>query len=226
MRIVNVTQGSPEWHAARLGIPTSSRFEEVITPKTLKPSAQLNALLFDLLAEWITGESMETARTDFMERGKEIEPEAALWYEFEKECDTKQIGFVLSDDGRYGCSPDRFVSDANGGVEIKCPKPSTHLKYLLNDGLLEGEYRCQIQGCLWICEREWWDIVCYSPSLYMANICKRIYRDEEFIQALSGAVINACNRLDELKARAIEAGCQSRVKWKGENPDESGNKEA
>ena len=36
-------QGTPAWHEARLGIPTSSNFHRIITPKTRKPSAQVNA---------------------------------------------------------------------------------------------------------------------------------------------------------------------------------------
>jgi hypothetical protein len=38
----DVTQGSPEWLEARLGIPTASEFDKIITP-TGKPSTQYEA---------------------------------------------------------------------------------------------------------------------------------------------------------------------------------------
>ena len=34
-----VAQRTPEWHALRLGLPTSSEFAKILTPKTVKISA-------------------------------------------------------------------------------------------------------------------------------------------------------------------------------------------
>ena len=39
MKIHTFEQGSPEWFMGRLGIPTASRFNELLTPKTRKPAA-------------------------------------------------------------------------------------------------------------------------------------------------------------------------------------------
>ena len=64
-----------------------------------------------------------------------------------------------------------------------------------------------MQGSLWICEREWWDIVCYNPSQYIPNICKRIYRDEPYILKLRTAVNQFCDQLDEAKEKAKSIGC-------------------
>jgi hypothetical protein len=36
----NVSQLSDEWHRLRMGIPTASEFGRIITPKTMKLSAQ------------------------------------------------------------------------------------------------------------------------------------------------------------------------------------------
>ena len=48
---LDVLQGSIEWQDARLGIPTASRFKDILTPKTLKPSAQSKGYLHELVAE-------------------------------------------------------------------------------------------------------------------------------------------------------------------------------
>ena len=40
MKVIQCTQGTPDWFEARRGIPTASRFDMILTPKTGKPSAQ------------------------------------------------------------------------------------------------------------------------------------------------------------------------------------------
>jgi len=68
-----------------------------------------------------------------MQDGIDMEPEARACYSFLAGGEVKQVGFCLSDDGRFGCSPDGLVGD-DGGLELKCPLPKTHIKYLV-----EGE---------------------------------------------------------------------------------------
>src|SRR5690606_30256946 len=48
---------------------------------------------------------------------------------------------------------------------------------------LPPEHRAQVQGNLWIAEREWWDFVSYWPRLPVLTV--RVYRDEEYIADLS-----------------------------------------
>ncbi len=55
MKIIQCEQGTPEWFQARLGIPTCSRLDEVLTPKTLKLSTPAGKYRNQLLAEWLVG---------------------------------------------------------------------------------------------------------------------------------------------------------------------------
>jgi hypothetical protein len=55
MKIHNVDQGSPEWHALRCGVPTASEFSKILTPKTMKLSEQAPAYMYRLLGEWMLG---------------------------------------------------------------------------------------------------------------------------------------------------------------------------
>lgn len=182
MIIHDVEQGSREWLNLRLGIPTASAFDKLVTPKTLKPSASSVGYMHQLLAEHFIGESVSEVDNKWMERGREMEPEARAWYEFDHDCSVRQVGFVTLDDGSAGGSPDGLPCD-DGGVEIKCPSAGVHVGYMLGGS---HKYAMQIQGCMWICEREWWDFVSYCPSL--PTVCIRYYRDEKIIAALKTAV--------------------------------------
>lgn len=200
---LDVAQGSHEWHAARLGLPTASQFHRIISPKTLKPSESASGYLHELLAEWLLGVPLDSASSDFMERGKALEEQAVAWYELQRGVDAERVGFCLTDDRRAGCSPDRLVGE-DGGLELKCPSPAVHVGYLL-DGIA-AKYLPQIHGAMWVTGRPWWDALSYHPDLPPALV--RIERDQDYIVPLSEAVTAFCDRLarakDELKERGIE----------------------
>lgn len=190
---VECEQGSPEWLMARLGIPTASQFDRLITPGG-KPSKSADGYMHQLLAEQLLGVPMDDASSGFMERGNILEKRAVAFYELQKECDTEAVGFVTRDDGRAGASPDRFVGK-DGLLEIKVPNAANHVGYLLDK---EGiGYRVQVQGQLWIAEREWSDTLSFHPELPPALV--RQTRDEAFIKLLAAAVEQFLNAMDEAK---------------------------
>jgi hypothetical protein len=196
MKILDVEQGSPEWLMARLGIPTASNFDKIITPKTMKLSGSIDGYAQQLIAEQLLGVPMDNASGSFLERGNVLEKKAVDYYELQKECDTVNVGFIVRDDGRAGASPDRFVGK-DGLLEIKCPSAPVHIGYLLDkDGI---GYRTQVQGQLLIAEREWCDTLSYNPDLPPALV--RQYRDEAFIKALSAALDQFLNYVDESKLK-------------------------
>lgn len=195
MKILAMKQGSPEWHAARLGIPTASAFHRIVTPGG-KLSEGSHAYLCELIAERLLNLPMDSASTDFMERGKALEEQAVAWYELQREVDTQRVGFVTSDDGRVGCSPDRLVGK-DGGLEIKCPSAGIHVQYML--GGVAQKYAPQIQGALWLTGRAWWDSLSFHPDLEPALV--RVERDEEYIAKLAEAIPAFCDRLDEATER-------------------------
>ena len=203
MITLNVEQGSAAWLAVRRGIPTASQFDKLITAKKLQPSEQAPKYRNLLLAEWLLGANLDEDASQFMERGSALEEGAFDFYEMRQDVDVERVGFVLRDDRRTGCSPDGLVG-ADGGLELKCPSPQVHLGYLL-DGMGDA-YKAQVQGCLLICEREWWDWLSYHPTL--PPVLVRCYRDEPFLKALSGILNAFCDHLaamrEELKRRGFE----------------------
>lgn len=176
----DVEQNTAEWHLLRVGIPCSSDFHKIFTPKTKKISTQAPALMYRLLAEWVTGEPVENDSTQWMDRGRELEPQAVAAYEWLTGEKTKPGGFITTDDGMIGCSPDRLIGET-GDVELKCPLIHTQIQYAL-EGIVADEYKTQLQGRLMIHEREYVDVFPYHPRFSIPPL--RVYRDEEFVTAM------------------------------------------
>jgi len=183
MHVIECDQGTPDWHAARAGIPTASMFGTVMASgKGGADSKTRTTYMHKLAGEIITGEPMESFSNAHMERGKEMEAEARDLYAFQQVVEPVQVGFIRS--GQKGCSPDSLIADA-GMCEVKTKLPHLQIEVLLR-GELPPEHRAQCQGNLWVAEREWIDFVSYWPK--MPLFVKRVYRDEPYIAGLASAV--------------------------------------
>lgn len=201
MIIHTCEQGSEAWFALRVGKPTASEFKKIITPGG-KFSTQSRDYAIRLVTERLLNRSLETlTATEWMARGTELEPEAARAYEFREDTETIPVGFVSTDDGLIGCSPDRLIGDA-GLLEIKCPAPATHVGYLV-DGP-GNDYRPQVQGQLFVSERDFVDFWSYSPE--MPGVLIRTVRDEPYIRLLAAALDQFLDVRDEILERARAAG--------------------
>lgn len=156
-------QGSEEWLQARLGIPTATGFENIVTATGKKSSAQIKYMA-ELIEESIIGLQDESFKSRFMERGNQLEPLARSAYEFITGNSVQQVGGVYLDENReVMVSPDGLIPELKKGLEIKCPKMSTHIRYLLEGGL-PSEYVIQVQANLWVTGYETWDFVSYCPE--------------------------------------------------------------
>lgn len=185
MRVVTAEQGTPEWFAARCGVPSGSRFADIMAQgKGGAPSATRASYLAELAIEAVTGVKTEFAATAAMQHGVAMEPLARAAYEARTGEFVDEIGFCLHDTIRCGVSPDGLVGNA-GLIEIKCPQPKTHAEYMRRADAPPA-YRFQQQGQLWICEREWNDFVSYLPTApeNCRLIVRRVYRDEQLIKLL------------------------------------------
>jgi hypothetical protein len=179
MQVHNMPQGTPEWFEVRRGIPTASKFKDVMA----KGKGLTRASYMKFLAgEIITGEPGETYKNADMERGHLMEPDARALYAFVTDSAPEQVGFITN--GKKGGSPDSLIGN-NGLLEIKTNKPSVLGDYLDADEF-PSEYKAQCQGNLWIAEREWIDIICYWPKF--PSLIKRAYRDEHFIKQMADEI--------------------------------------
>jgi hypothetical protein len=196
IKIFDCEQGSPEWFACRRGIPTASEFDTILAKgRGGGESKTRRTYMLKLLGERLTGEPMYSYSNEHMERGKEMEAEARDLYVFMRDVETRRVGFVRN--GDVGCSPDSLIADA-GMLEIKTKLAHLQLEVLLDDDL-PSEHKAQVQGQLWVAEREWVDFVSYWPRLPL--FIKRVYRDEVYIAKLKTAVGQFEEELGELLER-------------------------
>jgi hypothetical protein len=200
-------QGTTAWLEARKGIPTASEFHQIVTPKKLAASGTFTDYLYDLLAERIMGRPrMSELMVRSVIRGKELEPAARSYYEFSRNVTVEQVGFITNDEGTVGASPDGLVGD-DGLLEIKCPSDEgLHVRHMLTERgqSLEEKYGLQLQGQLWIAEREWVDVVSFHPE--MPEACFRVVRRPEVIAALEKHVGEFVRVLENYAREFAERG--------------------
>jgi hypothetical protein len=202
LTIYDFEQHSPEWVKARLGIPTSSQFATILAQgRGGGESKTRRTYMMKLLGERITGEPMWTYSNEHMERGREMEAEALAAYCTSSKPWVKKVGFIHNQTlGGVGCSPDAVLGE-HGILEIKTKLAHLQIECLL-DGVLPEEHKAQVQGLMWVAERQWVDFVSYWPKLPLFKI--RIERDETYIKHLATEVKRFQKELDSFHQR-IEA---------------------
>ena len=198
MKVISCEQGADEWFEARLGIPTASGFSRIITPKTGKLSTASKKYIAELIAEMVYPEK-DFLGNKWTERGHELEPEARHWYEFQTGNKVEQTGIIL--DKGAGVSPDGLIGK-NGMLEIKCPKPSTHVEWFLV-GMLPDEHKPQCHAALHIAGRDWLDFVSYCPGF--PPMLVRV-EPNEYTEAVGVALDLFIEALEEAKKRVFEHG--------------------
>lgn len=185
-------QGTDEWFNARIGKWTASCFAKLIT-KTGKASTQALAHNDKLVTQKVLGRIPDTFKSEAMERGNEMEPEALDFVNFARGTNFEPVGFFDSGKG-YGCSPDAIDWERKLGVEIKCPLEHTHARYLLNNKVPD-KYYAQVQGSLLVSGFENWVFCSYHPELKPLMLL--VKRDEDFIKSLKGLLDKNCRIVSE-----------------------------
>lgn len=181
MKIHDVVQGTPQWRALRIGIPTASNMERVLNDGTKRGKDKVDSYACLIAAErHLKREIVKFKGNYYTERGKELEPEALSLYEMRHNCDCKHVGFITNDNGTAGCSPDFVVNEIEGG-ELKCPEADTHISYLC-DGVLPSEYKVQVQSSLFLTGWKVWHFMSHYPDLPPFEI--DVLPDQEFHEKL------------------------------------------
>lgn len=197
LQIFNCAQGSPEWFACRLGIPTASEFKAVMTKgRGGAPSDTRSTYMMELLSERLGIMLDSFGGNAHTERGHTLEPRARKLYQLmNPERKITEIGFMRR--GKAGASPDSLV-DHNGLTEIKSKISTKHLKAMMVERALPAEHVHQVQGQLWISGREWCDFISYCEGLWPFIV--RVQRDEKLIAEMAVAVAEFNQELDALEA--------------------------
>lgn len=193
-----IEQGTDAWHEIRRGKITGSKFATVLAHgKAGKsdPSVMRRKYMLTLISDRMGGAPSEGYSNRHMERGKVMEADALRLYHA-LHAEPERIGFVERDED-IGCSPDAFVGN-DGMVQVKTALPDIQLERVLKPAL-PSEHVCQVQGELWVCEREWSDFVSYWPGLPLMVV--RVYRDEKAIKSIELGCVMFLNEMNELMTK-------------------------
>lgn len=196
--------------------------------QTVERSDSADRYMYDLIAQSMGSRLGGTVYNSHFERGHEKEPKGAELYAALRGVDLEVVGFVTTDDGLLGCSPDRLVGD-DGIYEGKAPLPGIHIGYMLEPGTLTAEYFVQCQMQLTVCapERRWVDLVSYAEladGMPMPLVIERIERDEEFIEGMNPLLVEFVAKLHRTRAELIEMyGDFSRLPAAPAEPEEGLN---
>ena len=184
-------QRTTEWFESRCGRFTASRFADLLARTKTGVSSSRANYIAQVLCERLTGKVADTFTSAAMQTGTEREPLARALYEAQTGVLVQEVGFIQHDTLPCGASPDGLIG-TDGGIEIKCPQPATHLDYLLDENA-PAKYIAQIQGCMWMTGRKWWDFASFNPDFpeHLQLKIVRVLRDDEFIKNLEEEIIKA-----------------------------------
>lgn len=181
----DVDQNSEEWLSLRAGRFTASTFSDLFAKKE---TAAYRKAIRKVVFERLTGESPESFKNEYMERGHELEPLAREAYELYSFNSVRDGGFFELDEWT-GASPDGLVDD-DGQIEIKCPSYNVFIDYLISQAL-PAEYKYQVQGQLLVTGRKWCDFIAYHPKLPLVVV--RVLPNPVIHEEIKGALKTAIN---------------------------------
>lgn len=191
-------QRTDEWYQARLGKATASRFNDIMaTGRAGQPLAGWKNYRAELVIERLTGQALDNYQSKEMQWGIDTEPLARLFYTLSTGNKVDEVGFIEHKKLAAGASPDGLVGE-HGGLEIKCPNPATHIE-TLHTKQVPKQYMAQVQGCMWMSGRQWWDFVSFDPRMpeQAKYIMIKVLRDEEYIKTLEENVTQFLKEVDE-----------------------------
>jgi hypothetical protein len=193
----DVAQGSDEWLELRRGIVTASTVGNLLT-STGRPANNDTSRrhTLTLVAERITGEIEPVWINDDMQRGHDVEPIAREMYAVHMGEPVKQTGFMVEDRWGFkiGASPDGLVGE-HGGLEVKAPRAKGHIATVLA-GEMPAYHMAQVQTCLLVTGREWWDFCSYFGGL--PPFVTRVHADPKWAEAIVDAVSAFEQRAEEM----------------------------
>lgn len=195
---VEALAGTNQWHAARRGCLTASRMADAIAVlKNGKPSEARRKLMFDLLAERMSGVAVEHYVTPAMEWGIAHQADATAAYEAETGELVGPEVFVLHPSiDWFGATPDGIIG-SDGLIEIKCPTTPKHLAWVMA-GEVPDEHKPQMLAQLACTGRQWVDFVSFDPRVRKPQLfIRRFEPDRAEVERIEAG---AREFLDELAA--------------------------
>lgn len=181
-----IEQRSDAWRLARAGKLTASRFADVVDlTKAGKPTAARAKYMREIVFERISQAPRHEVGGYALRWGTDVESFAREAFELETGLIVMPGQFVTHAQYDFiGCSPDGLI-EQSGGYESKCPMDeAVHINTWLTG--MPDEHKAQVQGCMLVTGRQWWEFVSYDPRVAerFRLYHQRIERDQLYIDML------------------------------------------
>lgn len=203
MKIHEAAQGTQAWLTLRSQIPTASELGNLITDKfAIRKGEMVSTYVAQKIAERWTGGAllgMGGSSPWAANQGQLLEDRAIPWLEFDQGIKIERVGFITTDDQRFGGSPDGIIGEE--GLEVKCLQPVHHVKTLMG-GIVPEEFLPQIHGGMFATGFKSWKFLAFSqgfPNLYLT-----VKRDEEKQSAIREGLEMFYERFDAAWSKLIE----------------------
>ena len=203
-------QGSDAWIAVRRGLITGSKFKDARDKlKSGKPSQKATLYARNVARERFGGKAESVFQNAAMRMGTEQEPFARQAYETTTGYLVQEAGFAYTDCGFFGLSVDGLVGD-DGVIEIKTMVGSDNLFNTVIDEDY-SEYMDQCLGYLLFLDREWVDLILWTPDLeekglglviHRINRADNLLRIEELSKDLDAFKVLVCDYEYKLRKKA------------------------
>lgn len=224
-------QQSDLWWTVRRGVPTASRFNQIITAARADSSSQAEDYACELVGDLVCQspnyftQKGHPVNTFAVQNGIDQEPLARRWYSMESGLDVQEVGFCLNDDMTLGCSPDGLIglqhgqapdgewngvpfykATCEGGLELKVPLPATQAKYLMRghentSGSLLRDYIQQVHGQLIVTGAKWVELCSFSGG-HLDSIRIRV-EPNEYTEKVRAALKTFLDLYATAKSRLI-----------------------
>ncbi len=151
-KLIEVGQGSDEWHELRRGRITASRMGDVLAGKETKRYTDYRLEL----VHGLLGFQVDEDRARWFEHGKAMEPLIRNAYAYKFDCEVTANVFCIHKKYDWlGCSPDGLVLPKHDiAIEIKArEKMSTYEDVLAKQrrlGKIASNYRPQVCAQAWV----------------------------------------------------------------------------
>lgn len=181
-RVIDCVQGTPEWHRARAGHATASRFADIMAGKGAR-----EAYMWELVAERLIKGPMRDSGGIAKEWGHEAEDLARDLYCQRTGNLVRQVGFAQHGRIKWvGASSDGLVIEAPIGIEIKSPFNSGVHARTLGRGMPEAHY-WQAHGNIWVYELEELHFISFDPAFPVPHdlFIDQVKRNEGAIKDLT-----------------------------------------
>ena len=188
-----IKQGSLEWFNQRVGSVTASQVANVVARTKTGTSEKRKRYLYEIVAERLTGQSVDVPVTNAMQRGIDLEPQA-------RDFEVTEAEFYKHPTIKYaGASPDGLIGKF-GLLEIKAMGQIHHARQLAEPNkILNKDHELQMlwqQACQ--PERMFSIYLCFNPDFPVKQqlFVQKLHRDNKKIQELEVAVQDFLNEVE------------------------------